>query len=89
MVIAKRRKLNLSEMEAIAKEATKAAFVGYVPPTPEEERNLTLGSGITDTEGVFELYIATDRPQDAKVISCAKVDRLTGDVTVEVFLPPM
>ena len=89
MVITKRRKLNLSEMEAIAKEATKEALAGYVRPTPEEERNLTLGSGITDTEGVFELYIATDRPQDARVVSCARVDRFTGDVTVEVFLPPM
>lgn len=89
MVIAKKRKLKLSEMEAIAKEATRAALVGYVPLTAEEEKNLTLGSGIADTEGVFELYIATDRPQDAKVISCAKVDRLTGEVKVEVFLQPV
>ena len=89
MVNTNKRKLNLSEMEAIAKEATRAALVGYTPPTAEEDKNLTLGSGITDTEGVFELYIATDKPQDAKVISCAKVSRLTGEVTVEVFLQPL
>lgn len=89
MVNTKKRKLNLSEMEVIAKDATRAALVRYAPPTAEEGKILTLGSGIMDTEGIFELYIATDRPQDAKVISCAKVNRLTGEVTVEVFLPPL
>lgn len=89
MVTEKKRTLKLSEMEAIAKEATRAAMVGYVHPTVEEEKNHTLGSGITDAEGVFELYIATDRPEDAKVISCAKVNRLTGVVTVEIFLQSM
>lgn len=86
MVNTRKRKLNLSEMEAIAKDATRAALVEYTPPTEEDDKNLTLGSGITDIEGIFELYIAADRPQDAKVISCAKVNRLTGEVTVEVFL---
>ena len=89
MVTTKGRKLKLSEMEAIAKDATRTALVGYTPPTAEEEKNLTLGSGLTDTEGIFELYIATDRPQDAKVISCAKVNRLTGEVKVDVFLQPL
>jgi hypothetical protein len=44
---------------------------------------------ITDTEGVFELYIPSDRPQNATVISCAKVSRLTGEVKVDVFLQPL
>lgn len=89
MVATKKSKLEFAAMEAIAKEATRAALVDYVPLTEEDAKHLTLGSGISDTEGVFELYIAKDKPQDAKVISCAKVNRLTGDVQVEVFLPPL
>lgn len=81
--------LGLSEMELIAKNATFAALVRYVSPSNEEKAVMTLGKVITDTEGVFELYIAGDRPQDAKVISCAKVNRLTGVVEVEVFLQPL
>lgn len=88
MVTTKKDKLGFAEMEAIAKEATRAALVDYLPLTEAEAKDLTLGSGISDTEGVFELYIAKDKPQDAKVISCAKVNRMTGDVQVEVFLPP-
>lgn len=81
--------LGLSEMEPIAKNATFAALAGYVSPSNEEKAVMTLGRAITDTEGVFELYIPSDRPQDAKVISCAKVNRLTGEVKVDVFLQPL
>ncbi|WP_143133376.1 hypothetical protein [Pseudoduganella namucuonensis] len=81
--------LGLSEMEAIAKNATFAALAGYVPPSNEEKAVMTLGKVVTDTEGIFELYIPSERPQDAKVISCAKVSRMTGEVRVEVFLQPL
>lgn len=77
--------LKLSDMEALAKKATFEALQGY--PKPKDNlKNLTLGSGITETEGVFELYIAGERPQDAKVISRAIVDRASGEVRVEVFI---
>ncbi len=82
------RLLGLAEMEPIAKNATYAALIGYIPPSDEDKAVMTLGTMVTDTEGVFELYIPADRPQDAKVISCAKVNRLTGEVNVEVFLQP-
>jgi hypothetical protein len=78
--------LGLSEMEPIAKNAMFAALVGYVSPSNEEQAIMTLGKAITDTEGVFELYVPAGRPQDAKVISCARVNRLTGEVKVDVFL---
>lgn len=81
--------LGLSEMEPIAKNATFAALAGYVPPSNEDKAVMTLGKVVTDTEGVFELYIPADRPQDAKVISCAKVNRMTGEVEVDVFLQPL
>jgi hypothetical protein len=81
--------LGLSEMEPIAKNATFAALANYVPPSNEEKSAMTLGRVITDTEGIFELYVPSDRPQDAKVISWAKVNRLTGEVKVDVFLQPL
>jgi len=81
--------LGLSEMEPIAKNATFAALVDYVPPSNEEKAAMTLGRVLTDTEGVFELYVPSDRPQGAKVLSCAKVNRLTGEVKVDVFLRPL
>lgn len=81
--------LGLAEMEPIAKNATFAALAGYVAPSNEEKAVMTLGKVVTDTEGIFELYIPSDRPQDAKAISCAKVSRMTGEVRVEVFLQPL
>jgi hypothetical protein len=79
------KKLKLKEMEEIAKKATYAALQGYKKPA-DDMRNLTLGTEITNEEGIFELYFAAERPQDAKVITCARVDRHTGAVSVEVFL---
>lgn len=81
-----RRRLKLSEMQEIARQATRAALVPYRRLTKEEDANLTLGSGIEGNEGIFELYVAAERPQDAKVISRATVNRETGEVRVEVFI---
>ncbi|MBR8656998.1 hypothetical protein KDH83_27140 [Achromobacter sp. Marseille-Q0513] len=71
-------------MEAIAKKATFEALQGYPKPRGNLE-NLTLGSEVTETAGIFELYISGERPQDARVISRAIVDREHGGVRVEVF----
>jgi hypothetical protein len=82
----KRRRLKLDEMQEIARKATRAALVPFRRLSAEEDARLTLGSGIDGDDGVFELYLAAERPQDAKVISRATVNRYTGDVRVEVFL---
>ncbi|BEV71189.1 hypothetical protein THUN1379_06710 [Paludibacterium sp. THUN1379] len=84
----KPRVLRITDMEPIAKEVMHNALTGYIPPTEEQKKHLTLGKVLTDTEGVFELYVPADRPQDATVISRVTIDRMTGGVKVEVFLTP-
>lgn len=86
-MVSKTKLLPLSEMEHVAKEATYEALKAYVPPSDEDKKVLVLGKVLTDEAGVFELYVPADRPQDAKVISRATVNRTTGQVAVEVFLP--
>lgn len=76
----------MDEMEPIAREVTRRALSEYPEPSKEEQAHWTLGKFETETEGVFEIYIPSERPLDAKVISCARVDRRTGEVSVEVFL---
>jgi len=78
--------LHMDEMEPIAREATRRALSDFPEPSKEEQANWTLGKFGTETEGVFEIYIPSERPLDAKVISCARVDRRTGEVSIEVFL---
>jgi len=78
--------LRLDEMEPIAREATRRALSDYLEPPKEDQANWTLGKVETDSEGVFEIYIPAERPLDAKVISCARVNRRTGEVDVEVYL---
>ncbi len=82
----KKKLLTLREMEPIAREATRKALTPYKGREELEDKNLTLGSGIEGEEGIFELYLAAERPQDARVICCATVDRRTGEVKVEVLL---
>lgn len=86
-MVSRTKLLQLSEMEPVAKEATYSALKAYMPPSDEDKKSLTLGKVLTDEAGIFELYVPADRPQDAKVISRATVNRATGEVTVEVFLP--
>lgn len=84
-MVIKIMKLKLEEMQDIAQRATLEALKKYERPEGRLE-DLTLGAVMNETEGLFELYIAGDAPQDAKMISCAKVQRSTGQVSVEVFL---
>jgi hypothetical protein len=82
--------LQLAEMEPVAKEATYDALKGHVAPSGEDKRALVLGLYLTDHAGIFELYIPADKPQDARLISRVKVNRVTGGVVnVEVFLPKL
>ncbi|TWC23380.1 hypothetical protein FBY06_104289 [Pseudomonas sp. SJZ085] len=78
--------MSLDEMEPIAKEATRLALSEYPEPSKEDQSNWTLGKFETEGEGVFEIYIPSEQPLNAKVISRARVDRKTGAVNVEVFL---
>ena len=78
--------LSLKQMENIARKATRDALKDYANAPDLSDKNLTLGSGIEGTEGVFELYIAGERSRDARVLTCARVNRATGVVTVQVFL---
>nr|WP_311465430.1 hypothetical protein [uncultured Ottowia sp.] len=80
------RKLSLKEMEPIAREATRSALKNYVWEK-EKMKNLTLGSGFEGDFGIFELYLAGKRPEDAVVLTETLVNRLTGEVSVKVFLP--
>ena len=79
--------LSGADMEPIAKKAMHNALVGCHPPSDEQKKQLILGKVLTDTEGIFELYVPAERPQDATVISRVTIDRVTEEVRVEVFLP--
>ncbi len=83
---AKNKLLLLDEMEPIAREATRQALNRFPEPSKEDQSSWTLGKFETETEGVFEIYIPSERPLNTKVISCARVNRRTGEVRVEVFL---
>ena len=82
----KKKLLRLDEMEPIARDATRRALSEYPEPSQEDQASWTLGKFETEDEGVFEIYIPSEQPLDAQVISRARVDRTTGVVSVEVFL---
>lgn len=85
-MVANRKLLRLDEMEPIARRATRQALSKYPEPAKAEQAAWTLGKFETETEGVFEIYIPSENPLDAKVVSRARVNRGTGDVSVEVFI---
>lgn len=77
--------LNDEKMELLAQQATKEKLKGY-DIEDEMWSKIVLGKRVSDSQGVFELYIPGQRPVGAKVISKATVDRESGNVAVEVFL---
>ncbi|PAT38003.1 hypothetical protein [Vandammella animalimorsus] len=87
----KKKRIHSREMEEIARLATREALKEYVwPLTPEDEKNLTLGMFIDHPDKdhkTFELYISADPPENGIVLTQAKVNALTGEVQVKVFLP--
>lgn len=80
------RKLDVKKMEPIAKEATRDALRTYIWPSDRDE-DLTLGIRLEDEYGIFELYFSGERPEDAIVLTEARVNRITSEVSVKVFLP--
>jgi hypothetical protein len=81
-----KRSLTLEQMEPKARDAMREALAGCRPISKEDQSKLTLGKALSEQAGVFELYVAGERPQDARVIGRATVDRDTGEVRTEVFL---
>jgi hypothetical protein len=75
--------MNLKQMEPIARDATRRALEGVELASDVRER-VVLGQFLEPECGVFELYIPGARPTDARVISVARVNRRTGEVSVEV-----
>ena len=76
-------KLTLSQMEPIARQATREALQGKVIPESLWEK-ITLSSGYEGDHGVFELYVPGEHSLDAMLISVAKVHRLTREVATRV-----
>ncbi|MCD9116906.1 hypothetical protein [Pseudomonas bijieensis] len=74
----------LDELKELARLATYEALKGYEPLPEEWEKNLTLGTFFDDEHRVFELYVASEKPEDTIVISSARVNRLTKSVHVTV-----
>ena len=85
-MVEKSKKLSMRQMEEFAKKATWNALASYPAPPKNEQEKWVLGKYETDMEGIFEIYIPAEKVEDATIISCAKVNRTTGAVTVEVFL---
>jgi hypothetical protein len=79
------KRMTLSQMEPIAREATRQALRDKDIPESLWDQ-MTLGSGYEDAYGVFELYVPGPKPQDAKLVSRTKVHRDTGEATVEVLI---
>ena len=74
----------LDELQEIARVATRNALEAYESLPEEWSKNLTLGTFFEDEDRIFELYVAAERPADAIVISSARVNRKTRNVTVTV-----
>ncbi|MHA6829298.1 hypothetical protein ACQUJV_24235 [Ralstonia pseudosolanacearum] len=77
------KRVPLSELQEIAKTATRERLKAF-QPFPSTE-NLTLGTFWEGDVVVFELYIAGQLPQDAIVLTQAKVHATGEVVVVDVF----
>lgn len=85
MTDTKPKLLKLSEAEAIARDATKAALAAHPKKAWFDDPNLTLGTFFPDDDHYeFSLYLAGERPADGVVLTTAVVDRRTGKVKVTI-----
>jgi hypothetical protein len=79
------KKLGLEEMERIAQQAsTDALRTAQYELSAQDRQNLTLGSYLNDSHGIFEMYVAAEKQGNGRVVSRAKVDRITAAVSVEI-----
>lgn len=73
----------LDELQELARLATREALKSYEIPD-EWKKRLVLGVYLEDDDRIFELYITGDKPDDATVLSRAKVNRNTKAVSVVI-----
>ena len=78
------RRSELDDLREIARVATRAALENFEPIPPEWNARLTLGTFFDGDDRIFELYVAGERPRDAIVLTSARVNRRTKEVTVSV-----
>lgn len=79
------KRRTLDELEVIAAKATRQALEPYVIPD-KIRKNLVRGIAFEGDERVFELYVPGERPEDAVVISEARINAIDGSViNVQVF----
>lgn len=78
--------MKLEELTERARIAVREAMKKW-PPVPEHlRRNLVVGTEFAGDDRVFELYVATEPPEDAIVLARVTVNSATGAVgPVEVF----
>lgn len=79
------KRKTLYELEVIAAHATRQALEPYAIHDKIRE-NLVRGIAFEGDERVFELYVPGERPEDAVVISEARVNAIDGSVVnVRIF----
>ena len=82
----------LDELQEIARLATREALKPYVIPA-HWENELVLGCLFDGDHRIFELYVPGERPEDAVVISAARIHCKTRQVDVQISnlerLPPL
>lgn len=78
------KRKELDELQEMARIATRAALEEYEPIPPEWQKNLTLGTLFDGDDRIFELYVAGERPNDAIVLTSARVNRATRTVSVQI-----
>jgi hypothetical protein len=76
----------LAELQEVAQEATRKALEEYAIPDEVREK-LVLGTYFQGDERVFELYVPGYQPEDARVLTRATVNAMSGEVNVELFVP--
>ncbi len=74
----------LDELKEIARIATRRELERYEPIPAHWNDRLALGTLFDGDDRVFELYVPADPPADATVISRARVNRLTKEVSVYI-----
>lgn len=75
-----------AELEGIARDLCRETLKAYSLPE-NVRKDLCLGTQILDDRRTFELYVPGERPEHARVIVRVEVDALTGEASIEVFLP--
>ena len=74
----------LEALQEIARAATYEALKSYEPVPEKWKEHLTLGTFFDGNERIFQLYVAAERPAEAIILSTARVNRLTKEISVTV-----